>query len=299
MEKLQQWLFEFYLSVERLVCRVSHKKLQISDGEIAYVEGGSGATLLMLHGFGSDKESWHKLIAKVSSYFHIVAPDLPGFGASLKDQNLTYDIDRQVSRLHEFISQKKLTKVVLMGSSYGGYLATVYAKKHPEVVNQICLISPLGVQKAPNSRLFNEICAGEYPLLLPRNSKELVALINKCFTKVPFLPNFALQQMARSASKNNALHFDIFHQTHLMNKNESQTEIQFHYPLENIIKALDFPVHVIWGNKDEILSVDAIHVIHESRGDSLNIDVIPDVGHLPQIECPKLIAELVLKNSLY
>jgi len=55
----------------------------ISDGlSIAYVQAGSGAPLIFLHGVGSTKEIWHKQFGPLSTAFHCIAFDYRGYGES-------------------------------------------------------------------------------------------------------------------------------------------------------------------------------------------------------------------------
>jgi alpha/beta hydrolase fold len=63
---------------------VSHRRIAIDGGELFYRETGSrqDPTLLLLHGFPSASHQFRRLIDALSSRFHVVAPDYPGFGHS-------------------------------------------------------------------------------------------------------------------------------------------------------------------------------------------------------------------------
>ncbi|MDF5864931.1 alpha/beta fold hydrolase [Pseudomonas aeruginosa] len=62
--------------------------MQVDNLEIAYLEGGSekNPTLLLIHGFGADKDNWLRFARPLTERYHVVALDLPGFGDSSKPQ---------------------------------------------------------------------------------------------------------------------------------------------------------------------------------------------------------------------
>ena len=67
------------------------------DGlKVRYLESGKGKKkhALFIHGLGSAADRWMKIPDELSSDFHSVAIDLPGFGESDKPANLDYTIDQ-------------------------------------------------------------------------------------------------------------------------------------------------------------------------------------------------------------
>jgi haloacetate dehalogenase len=73
------------LSADPLFPGFSSGRCTLSDGvEIAYVTGGSGPPVLLLHGYPQTKELWSKVAPKLAETFTVVAADLRGYGASSK-----------------------------------------------------------------------------------------------------------------------------------------------------------------------------------------------------------------------
>src|SRR6185312_4075249 len=100
----------------------------------SYYEGGDGPTIVLLHGFASSKEVWLPVAKLLTPHFHLIIPDLPGWGESSRNADAGYDIDAQASRLDAFVQALRLQRFVLVGHSMGGAIAGVYAAGHPEHV---------------------------------------------------------------------------------------------------------------------------------------------------------------------
>ena len=98
-----QWLMSAEIKREAMSAHVDKHSVLVGDTNWVYYEGGQGPTLLMLHGFAADKNVWLKQLDLLSPHFHVIAPDLPGWGESTRIEGASYNIDAQVSRLQAFI----------------------------------------------------------------------------------------------------------------------------------------------------------------------------------------------------
>lgn len=89
------------------------------EHQIAYWEGGTGPTLLLIHGFPTASWDWHKMWTDLTSRFHVIAPDMMGFGYSAKPKKYDYSITDQ-ARLHEaFVDYLDLKEAHLLVHDYG------------------------------------------------------------------------------------------------------------------------------------------------------------------------------------
>gem|GEM_PF-163496 len=123
---------------------------------IHYRDVGEGPVVVLLHGEISSLHIWDKWIETLSQDFRVIAIDLPGSGLTsaphcIKDtrdtcaENLTLHYIQHTFEF--FIEDLNLDKFSLVGSSYGGYLAALYALDHPQKLDKLVLISPLGFQQ--------------------------------------------------------------------------------------------------------------------------------------------------------
>lgn len=199
-------LFQIGLSVERNIARLTLNKITLSEGDIVYLEGGKGQTLLLVHGFGGNKDNWTRLARHLTSNYHVIAVDLPGFGDSFKNMHLDYDLSAQVARLNEFVNRLELNSFHLAGNSMGGYIAGNYAATFPDSMLSLWLLNPLGVAEAPPSEMFTMIRENKRPVVLVKTKSEYQQLLTYVFHQRPYIPDLFITELAKQAQKNFPLH---------------------------------------------------------------------------------------------
>ena len=116
---------------------------RINDVLIHYVEHGEGAPLVALHGAGVDHREVEAAIEAAGSGAGCrrIYPDLPGMGRSTTG-GLACN-DDVVTLLGEFIDHLGAGPVMLLGHSYGAYLARGVAAQRPDLVLGLALLCPL------------------------------------------------------------------------------------------------------------------------------------------------------------
>lgn len=105
---------------------------------INYREAGSGQPVVLIHGFPMNLHVWESMAEKLSDEFHVITPDLPGFGKSgaLPDGFTIEDVARS---LLAFLEEKSFSKPVVVGHSLGGYVTLAMAEQQPDVLAGFCL----------------------------------------------------------------------------------------------------------------------------------------------------------------
>lgn len=113
---------------------------------INYVERGTGLPLVALHGAGVDHREIEAAIEAVipDTGYRRIYVDLPGMGATTAD-GLAGN-DEVVRLLGDFIDRLALGPVLLLGHSYGAYLARGIAAQRPDVVRGLALVCPIAEQ---------------------------------------------------------------------------------------------------------------------------------------------------------
>lgn len=93
------------------------------DGlRVAYIDQGTGPVVLLLHGWGAPAETYRLIIDHLSAYCRVVAPDLPGFGAS-QEPDTPWPPARYAAFVEAFAAALHITEAVLIGHSNGGRIA--------------------------------------------------------------------------------------------------------------------------------------------------------------------------------
>ncbi|KAL3288218.1 hypothetical protein HHI36_002668 [Cryptolaemus montrouzieri] len=103
--------------------------------------------LVLLHGFAAGIGFWVKNLDTLSQNRPVYAMDLLGFGRSSRPEfsNDSLEAEKQmVDSIETWRQQMKLDKFILLGHSFGGYLATSYAISYPERVKHLILADPWG-----------------------------------------------------------------------------------------------------------------------------------------------------------
>jgi abhydrolase domain-containing protein 6 len=248
--------------------------------EIVYLAGGEGEPMLLLHGFGADKDHWTRFARHLTDDFRIVAPDLPGFGESSRDASLDYSPAAQVERLDAIADALGLERFHLGGNSMGGMLAGLYAAAHPERVQSVLLFAPAGVTRAKPSELQRAMDEGRNPLLV-RSAAEFASLLDFVFVDPPWVPSSILDFLAARAVADRPLHEKI-----LADWLGGQT------PLEDALAGVEAPVLVVWGDHDRLLDVSGADVLRETRPGA-EVVILENVGHVPMVERPEESADAV------
>jgi len=127
--------------VEKIVTAIANRRADVDGFNVFYREAGpqQAPKLLLLHGFPSSSHMFRDLIPKLADDFHIVAPDLPGFGQSDLPARSTFDytfdnLARVIDRFTEVIGFDRFAVYLF---DYGAPTGLRLALKHPERIAAI------------------------------------------------------------------------------------------------------------------------------------------------------------------
>lgn len=277
-------IYRFSISRERNSAGLILKETQSGDHRIAYLEGGKGAeTLVLVHGFGADKDNWTRM-AKFLPGYHFVIPDLPGFGESTKSDKSQYDVSSQVERLDRFISSTGLKQFYIAGNSMGGNISGIYAARYPQKVKGLILLDNSGVKFPVESAVRKEIARGINPLLVSGRD-DFDRFLGVVFHRPPFIPLPVKWHLADRAFAGREFNSKVFRD---LNSHPASIEEQF--------AKLTMPVLIIWGDKDMVLDVSGVTVLEKGIKNH-STRILKDCGHLPMLERPEETASYI-KNFI-
>ena len=132
---------------------VSHFRFS-SQGEamdMAYMDvrpaRPNGRTVVLLHGKNFCAATWDTTIHALSDAgYRVVAPDQVGFCKSTKPAHYQYSFQQLAENTRALLKSLGIGKITLMGHSTGGMLSVRYALMHPTEVEQLVLVSPIGLE---------------------------------------------------------------------------------------------------------------------------------------------------------
>lgn len=111
-----------------------------------YCAGRRGTPIVLIHGLGSSVEAWAALMPLLSKKYLVYAPDMPGFGKTPLAPEGT-NIATHVLYLGRFLDALVYPRVILVGNSLGGWVATRFAVEHPERVVRLYLLNSAGLRR--------------------------------------------------------------------------------------------------------------------------------------------------------
>ncbi len=106
-----------------------------------YLDEGTGANLLMLHGNPTWSFYYRNLILGLKDEYRILAPDHIGCGLSDKPQQYNYTLARHIANLEILIDKLKLKDITLVLHDWGGAIGMGFAVKHPELVKRFVIFN--------------------------------------------------------------------------------------------------------------------------------------------------------------
>lgn len=123
---------------------------------IRVLDIGQGPTLVLVHGFLSNRRTWEDVVQELARDFRVIALDLPGFGESETPlpTKFSYDFATFAEAILDVTAALDLARVTIVGHGLGGSAALSLAATHPSVVEKLVLVSPL-VYKAHNGFLLD------------------------------------------------------------------------------------------------------------------------------------------------
>jgi pimeloyl-ACP methyl ester carboxylesterase len=260
------------IGIERRMAGVRQKAVQAGDHRVVYSEGGerNPETVVLVHGFSASADSWNRLAGQLTKCYHVIAPDLPGWGDSTRIDSASYAYPAQIERLHGFVEQLGVRQFHLVGHSMGGGISARYAALYPNQVITLGLIAPHGLQEPEQSELARCVAQGDNWLVIS-SMEGFERLMKNLFVKRPFVPRPVLRYLAEQTISRSAKTQRIF------------DEINSSTPLLEELKQIKAPTFIVWGDDDKLIHVSAAEVFRNAIQNS-EVLIMKQTGHMPLLE---------------
>lgn len=266
-------------ALERGAAGLTAHQLTIPGFDVAYLKGGDGPPLVLVHGFGADKDNFTRVAKGLTPHYTVYAIDLPGFGESSKPLEARYGIREQTERLGQIMDALKLRSAHLGGSSMGGWIIAAFSVLYPERADSLWLLAAAGTATAEESelrRVYRE--TGELKLVA-ETPEDFATIMDMVFAQPPFIPGPIKTVLGERAAANHTLHARIFE---TLNTEAFWVEPQL---AGNLVPAL-----IVWGDADRVLDVSGAAVYARLLPNS-EVRILPGIGHLPMLEAPSQVAD--------
>ncbi len=264
----------YVIDAARSKAGLAKKDIKIDDHHIVYLEGGKGPTILLLHGYTANKDNWTRFAGYLTKDYHVVIPDIPGYGESSKSMESSYDLSHQISRLHQFAEALKLKNFHIAGNSMGGFFAGIYAVRYPDEMISLGLFDAGGVTSLEKSAVTTMMEKGENPLVL-KDSSDMSRLLALVFVNPPSLPYPLKKVMVQTALANRKIY----------EKELKEMNPDF-FSLEKELPNIKVPTLIVWGDQDKVLDLSSVPVFEKGLRNHKTV-IIKNCGHLPMFEKPQ------------
>jgi pimeloyl-ACP methyl ester carboxylesterase len=223
---------------------------------VRYAESGMGAPVILIHGLGGSSRWWFPLFPELTAaQFRVLAPDLPGFGAS--PGPLT-DIPQAARIVIEATDRMGLAQFFLVGHSVGGAVAAHLAADYASRVRRLVLIDSAGIPGTGPARLLSRI-AQPWSWCPPGFYRTLIGDVVR-------------------AGPGNLL--------------AGIREVRRH-DIRPALSRVRAPALVIWGEKDTLFPPEHGRLMTDALRDG-RLALIPRVRHLPMVSSPEAVARLIV-----
>ena len=252
------------------------------------LEAGDPAApaLVLIHGLFESHLTFEEVIGDLARRFHVIAPDLPGFGESEKPTpaRYAYGIETFAEAVADLIAAFGVGRAAVVGHGLGGAVALTLAAVHAELVQRLVLVDALSYPTPPTFRTRLAMM----PVLGGFVFKQLWgrALFRSTFREEVFPPGVQLP-LARIDR-----HYDLF--------NTPSARESAHAVMKAMLDTraivartsrVTAPTLVVWGREDRRYpAATAQRLAREIRGAKLEI---METGHAPHQERPRELARLV------
>lgn len=243
---------------------------QPEDLGLAFIDSCDGMALLMIHGFPFSSAMWEPQVEDLGSVTRVVAPDLRGHGRSQAVPG-PYNMEMLADDCLGLLDYLAITSpVVVCGLSMGGYVALEFFRQFPEMVAGLILVSTRALPdttegKANRDKMAekaqNEGVAAIAADMLPK------LLSPKTYEEDEEVVGFVQEMMAATSVEG------VVGALAAMRDRPDSTPT---------LAEIDVPTLVIHGADDQIIPLAEAEAMAQAIG--ANIVVIPDAGHLPNLE---------------
>ena len=269
-------------AIERGSAGLVQKEAAVMDHTMVYLDReNDGEAILLLHGYGGDKDNWTRFVKNIPETYRVVAPDLPGFGESSRLENKSYDIRSQAERIEAFVSKVGLKRFHIAGNSMGGNLSGYYTYRYPQRVITLGLFNSSGVDEPVTSQTHREMEKGNNPLVVD-NVEDFDRLMEYVMVEPPFIPGPLKEYFARRAVQNRSFYMGIMKD--LRDKPAK---------LGTVLGKIHKPTLILWGDSDRIIDKSCVDVFKKGIPNSRAV-IMENTGHLPMLEKPEKSAKIYL-----
>jgi pimeloyl-ACP methyl ester carboxylesterase len=260
------------------------KTLSLHGRSVAYVEAGSGPVLLLIHGMAGTYENWRAVIEPLARHYTVVAPDLPGHGASQPGAG-DYSLGSLAAGLRDLLVALGHERATLVGHSLGGGIAMQFSYQFPEATERLVLVSSGGLGPEVNPVLRAAALPGAdlFIAATAAPGRAAGAALARGLGALGLRANADVAEVARGyASLADPERRAAFLATLRSVVGPHGQRVRAG---DRLYLAEGMPTLIMWGADDRIIPASHAGEAHKAMPNS-QLEIFDGVGHMPQLEAP-------------
>ena len=280
---------------------VTHRLVDAGGLRMHVAEAGSGEPVVLLHGFPQHWYMWHKVIPLLAQHYHVIVPDLRGFGWTEATPDVAdYDKRNMSKDVLNLLDAMEITQPVkLIGHDWGGWCGFIISMTAPDRVDRYlaCNIIPPWVDPSPRNagslfRLWYQVVfatPGLGRFVLSGRGRRMTERIGPPSQSDPtkpdpefskFLDQFKSPARARAAT--------------LLYRRMVTHEVGALMTGKYLEQRLTVTTRILFGEDDFAITSKQVAADHSKHADDLTVEFVKDCGHFIVDEKPELVAERAL-----
>ena len=268
---------------QRLSAGLSQANVQVAGHRWTYAYSddapANAPTVVMLHGFTGSKENWYAVAGLLEGRYHLLIPDLPGWGESERKRGEDYGFVAEAERVAAFIREVSPGKpVVLLGHSMGGGIVPLVAARHPELVSQAGMLAAAGVRFRDN-QFGIDVLAGQNPFGVEdaRTLRRYLDILFNSTDAQPWIP-WPISEIVIARRRQDAR----FEQSVLDRIGRSDER----FAPGTAAREVRQPALLLWCRQDKVIDASAMELFGERMPQALRV-LLDDCGHMSLMERPE------------
>lgn len=276
--------------------RAQQQTLRVDGGTVAYTDHGTGPAIVLLHGVPTSSWMYRKLIPLLQSDMRVITIDFLGYGSSNKPDGGVeiYGEREQAARVHNLLEHLGVREHALLMHDMGGLVAWEMLRTQPDAISQLIVLNTI---VSPSGFKHPDIKPGALTRQLVKaytGQLTSVAILQNTFSSLGLTGEHKLSEAEcygyvapmREGSDDALYSFFTAINGEMMTRLNSN---------DHMMKEFSGQTLVLWGAKDDILTVEQVPVLQRRLNiPDQNIHIFDDTAHFVAEERPEDIAREVL-----
>jgi 3-oxoadipate enol-lactonase len=247
---------------------IREARVRVEGRDVRYLEAGAGWPVVLIHAFPVNADMWRPQLERVPEGWRFIAPDVRGFGPETSTAG-SFTLDDAAADLAAFMDHLKLDRAVIGGLSMGGYITFALWRRSPERFNGMILADTKADADTAEGR------DGRRRMIELVRTKGSAAVADQMLPKLLSVQDPDIVSSVRSMIESTSVDGIGAALEAIMTRPDSTPDLT----------AVNCPALILVGARDA-LTPEANARAMEKRIERSRVVVLPDAGHLSNLESP-------------